>query len=170
MKIEQNAVVTVSYNLETSESGQEKVFLEKTSAETPFVFLFGNGGLIQGFETQIAGMSAGDKFAFDIDPANGYGTFDLNAIVPVPKEAFNGPDGTIDLSVIQVGKMLPMMDNEGHHLQGKVLEITDSAVKMDFNHPLAGKNLHFSGEVISIRQATEDEIAHGHVHDGTHGH
>jgi FKBP-type peptidyl-prolyl cis-trans isomerase SlyD len=65
--------------------------------------------------------------------------------------------------------MVPMSDNDGNHLRGKILEITDEHIKMDFNHPLAGTDLHFSIEVLDVREATDEEIDHGHVH-GEHGH
>ncbi|HEY6161907.1 MAG TPA: peptidylprolyl isomerase, partial [Bacteroidia bacterium] len=65
--------------------------------------------------------------------------------------------------------VLPMVDNKGNHLQGKVTEISLTEVKMDFNHPMAGKDLHFTGEVLEVRDATQEELAHGHVH-GPGGH
>lgn len=75
----------------------------------------------------------------------------------------------MDTEIIKVGNLVPMVDGEGNHLQGKVEQITDKFVKMDFNHPLAGKDLHFVGTVGTIREATSDEISHGHVH-GPGGH
>ena len=170
MKIEKSTVVTLNYELHTSKNKQEKTFVEKTSTENPFVFLFGTGGLIQDFEKNISGLSVGEKFSFDIEAMNAYGNFDMEAIVKIPKDAFQGPDGKPDLNTLVVGKIVPMMDNEGHHLQGKILEVNEADVLMDFNHPLAGKDLHFSGEVLNIREATSEEIAHGHVHDGKHHH
>jgi FKBP-type peptidyl-prolyl cis-trans isomerase SlyD len=71
--------------------------------------------------------------------------------------------------MFQVGAMIPMSDSEGNHMQGKIVEVDEENVKMDFNHPLAGTDLHFQGEILDIREATEDELAHGHVH-GEHGH
>ena len=71
--------------------------------------------------------------------------------------------------MFQVGAVVPMSDNEGNHLRGNIIEVTPEYVKMDFNHPLAGTDLHFSGEILSVRDATQDEIAHGHAH-GPGGH
>jgi FKBP-type peptidyl-prolyl cis-trans isomerase SlyD len=71
--------------------------------------------------------------------------------------------------MFNLGALVPMSDNEGNQLRGRIIEVDDENVKMDFNHPLAGTALHFSGEIISVRAANEDEIAHGHVH-GEHGH
>ena len=75
----------------------------------------------------------------------------------------------MDEENVKVGVTLPMVDNEGNRLYGKVQEITAEYVKMDFNHPLAGQDLHFKGEVLEIREATEEELAHGHAH-GPHDH
>src|SRR4030067_476856 len=76
----------------------------------------------------------------------------------------NGEDGQLDSETIAVGKNVPMVDNEGHRLWGKVLEISLENIRMDFNHPLAGKVLHFNGEVLDTRAATTEELEHGHVH------
>ena len=70
---------------------------------------------------------------------------------------------------IQVGVSVPMSDNEGNHMRGKVLEITPEFVRMDFNHPLAGTDLQFEGKILEVREATQDELAHGHAH-GPGGH
>lgn len=71
--------------------------------------------------------------------------------------------------MLTVGNFVPMQDNEGNPLEGKIVEVNSEHVKMDFNHPLAGKTLHFTGKIVDLRDATEDELNHGHVH-GPHGH
>jgi FKBP-type peptidyl-prolyl cis-trans isomerase SlyD len=166
MKIENNTVVSVNYNLSIKGTGEQ---VEQTSKEQPFVFLFGSGGLLPDFESNLSGKQAGDSFDFFIDAANGYGTRDEQHVVMIPIEAFQGEDGKLDDENVKVGVTLPMVDNEGNRLYGQVLEINAEHVKMDFNHPLAGQDLHFKGEVLEVRQATEEEISHGHVH-GPHGH
>ena len=98
-------------------------------------------------------------------PEDAYGPVIDNAIVHVPKNIFE-IDGKIDENILQVGNMVPMMDKEGRRLNGKILEIEDEVVKMDFNHPMAGEDLHFQGEVTEVRDATEEELNHGHVHQG----
>ena len=90
-------------------------------------------------------------------------------MVNIPKEAFKNSDGTIEKDVLVIGKTVPMVDQEGNHLQGVVDEITELHVKMDFNHPLAGQTLHFVGSVAEVRGATAEELSHGHVH-GPGGH
>jgi FKBP-type peptidyl-prolyl cis-trans isomerase SlyD len=166
MKIDNKTVVSVNYNLSIKGSGEQ---VEQTSKEQPFVFLFGSGGLLPDFEKNLKDKQAGDTFDFFIDAANGYGTRDEQHVVMIPIEAFQGEDGKLDDENVKVGVTLPMVDNEGNRLYGQVLEINEEHVKMDFNHPLAGQDLHFKGEVLDVRTATEDEIAHGHVH-GEHGH
>lgn len=166
MKIGKNAVVSVNYNLSLKGTGEQ---VEQTSKEQPFVFLFGAGNLLPDFENNLANKQVGDSFDFFIDAANGYGLRDEQHVVMIPIEAFQGEDGKLDEENVKVGVTLPMVDNEGNRLYGQVLEINAEHVKMDFNHPLAGADLHFKGEVLEVREATADEIAHGHVH-GPHGH
>lgn len=166
MIIEKNSVVSVNYLLSLKETGEK---VEETSKENPFVFIFGTGGLLEDFEGNLQGKKIGDSFDFFVDHKRGYGVRDEQHLVMIPIEAFLGEDGTFDKENVKVGVTLPMTDNEGNRLYGMVMEITPENVKMDFNHPLAGKDLHFKGEVLEIRKATEDELAHGHVH-GEHGH
>ena len=168
MNIENKKVVSVNYHLTVKEKELEKL-VEKTDKNNPFVFLFGEGGLLEAFESNLKGKKVGDTFDFFIDYENGYGPREEEHLVKIPLEAFKAEDGTLDDSSIQVGKTLPMVDNEGHKLQGIVKEITSEYVKMDFNHPLAGQNLHFVGEVLEVRNATAEELSHGHVH-GAGGH
>jgi len=166
MTIEKNTVVSVNYNLSLKETGEQ---VEQTSKEHPFVFLYGAGGLLEDFETNLRGKKSGDTFDFFIDHKRGYGVRDEQHIVMIPINAFLGEDGKLDDANVKVGVTLPMVDNDGNRLYGNVLEITAEYVKMDFNHPLAGKDLHFKGEILEVRVATEEELAHGHVH-GPHGH
>lgn len=166
MIVENNKVVSVNYNLSIKGTGEQ---VEQTSKEHPFVFLFGVGGLLEDFENNLKGKKAGDQFDFFIEHSRGYGVRDEQHVVMIPIDAFLGEDGKLDAENVKVGVTLPMVDNDGNRLYGNVLEITAEFVKMDFNHPLAGKDLHFKGEVLEVRAATPDELAHGHVH-GEHGH
>ena len=166
MVIDTNKVVSVDYTL--SVKGTEEQ-IEQTSKEQPFVFLYGAGGLLEDFENNLKGKKAGDTFDFFIDHARGYGVRDEQHVVMIPMEAFLGEDEKFDEENVKIGVTLPMVDNDGNRLYGKVEEITQEHVKMDFNHPLSGQDLHFKGEVLEVRAATEEELAHGHVH-GEHGH
>ena len=86
----------------------------------------------------------------------------VNFIVDIPKNIFEGPD--VPKDILQVGASLPMQDQEGNPMDGTVMEIGDETVKMDFNHPLAGEALNFKGSVVAIRDASQEELDHGHVH------
>lgn len=169
MTIEKNKVVKLSYNLHAGIKGEEKQFIERTNPADPFVFLAGAGGLVVAFENNLLGLKANDKFDFFISAEDAYGAFDMEAIVSVPKEIFK-VNGSIDENMLQVGKQIPMSDEQGNHITGKVLEVGNTDVRMDFNHPLAGKELHFTGEILSVRQATPEELDHGHAHEGPHHH
>lgn len=168
MKIEQNKVVTLSYELHSTDERKQKVLIERTDSANPFVFIFGMGNLIPSFEENVSGLSVGDKFAFSIEAEEGYGPVDKDAIVDIPIDVFK-QDGIIMMDILKIGSMLPMSDNEGNRMDGKIIAVTGEAVTLDFNHPLAGRPLHFSGEVVEVRDASPEELDHGHVH-GAGGH
>ncbi|MDU0368768.1 peptidylprolyl isomerase [Hymenobacter endophyticus] len=169
-QISENKVVTITYDLSVTDENQEKVLVESAEEDAPMVFLYGMSGLPDEFERQLSGKQAGDSFTFSLTPEQAYGDYDAQAVVEIPKNVFE-IDGQIDEEMLQVGNFLPMADNQGHHMQGKVVEIGDSAVKMDFNHPLAGMVMHFDGKVADVRDATREELDHGHVHgEGGHHH
>ncbi|MBG8556258.1 FKBP-type peptidyl-prolyl cis-trans isomerase [Hymenobacter guriensis] len=169
-QISENKVVTITYDLSVTDENQEKVLVESAEADAPMVFLFGQSGLPEEFENQLNGKQAGDTFTFSLTPEQAYGDYDQQAVVEIPKNVFE-IDGQLDNEMLQVGNFLPMADNQGNHMQGKIVEITDEVVKMDFNHPLAGMVMHFDGKVAAVRDATREELDHGHVHgEGGHHH
>ena len=84
-------------------------------------------------------------------------------MVDIPLRSFE-VDGKIDDTMIQVGKSIPMRDQSGNRMTGRITQVEKEMLTMDFNHPLAGADLHFNGKVVEIREATEDELQHGHVH------
>jgi FKBP-type peptidyl-prolyl cis-trans isomerase SlyD len=168
--ISENKVVTITYDLSVTDENQEKVLVESAEADAPMVFLFGMSGLPDEFERQLNGKQPGDAFSFSLTPEQAYGDYDQQAVVDIPKNVFE-IDGKIDEEMLQVGNFLPMADNQGHHMQGKIVEIGDETVKMDFNHPLAGMMMHFDGKVADVREASQEELDHGHVHgEGGHHH
>lgn len=169
MKITTNSVVSVTYKLSSKVEGGEEKFLEYANSNAPLVFIFGVGGMIAGFETNLNGLAVGDKFDFSVNPEDGYGENHADNIIQLPVEAFKNEKGEIQRELLQVGKAIPMQDNEGHHMNGVITKVGINEVTMDFNHPLAGQYLHFEGEVLEVRIATPDELAHGHVH-GAGGH
>lgn len=168
MTITDDKAVTVNYYLTASKNNAPEELIEETSKDHPFVFLFGYGSVLPDFESNLSGKSKGDKFDFKISAKNGYGDFEKDYVVSIDKAAFF-VDGKFDDSRVKVGHDLEMSDADGNPLMGRVISITDAAVEMDFNHPLAGYELHFIGEVLDVRDATPEELDHGHVH-GPGGH
>ncbi len=168
MTISDQKVVSITYDLSVTDENQQKVLVERAEAEEPMVFLFGHSGLPEEFENQLQGKNTGDAFSFSLTPEQAYGEYDEQALVEVPKQVFE-IDGQLDAQMLEPGNFLPMADNEGNHLQAKVVEVRDEAVLMDFNHPLAGMVMHFDGRIQDVREATADELAHGHAH-GAGGH
>jgi FKBP-type peptidyl-prolyl cis-trans isomerase SlyD len=156
MEIARNKFVTLSYELRLNDAAGELV--EKTDANNPLAFLFGAGKMLQMFEDKLEGLKTGEEFKFELKPEEAYGEVNPQAIVDLPKNIFE-VNGTIDESLLTPGNQVPMQDAQGNRLNGIVLEVTDDIVKMDFNHPLAGDTLFFSGSVLEVREATEDEIA-----------
>lgn len=168
MNIAKDKVVSVNYNLSVSRDNQPEELVEQTSNEHPFVFLYGREGTLPEFERQLDGKQKGDRFDFNITAEDGYGAREESNVIRIPRGAFE-IDGAFDSNRVKVGAEVPMQDSEGNTLVGKVLSISDKEVEMDFNHPLAGYKLHFRGEVLDVRNATSEELSHGHVH-GPHGH
>ncbi len=166
MKVEKNTVVSLSYRL--TENDADGNLIEEVQAQEPFVFLFGGGNLIPGFEANVNNLTAGDAFAFTVLSADAYGAFDIQSVVNLPLSIFH-KDGVLDTEICQIGNVVPMRNDQGQQFSGTITAISDSEVTMDFNHPLAGKDLHFKGTVVSVRKATEEELQHGHVHHG-HSH
>jgi len=165
MIIQSNRVVALTYDLYTKESGQE-VFVEKADEQNPLVFLFGVGMMLPKFEENLAGLNIGDLYDFYLTAEDAYGLKDENAITELPLDMFG------EMEMPEVGSILPLQDNEGNQFRARVNELTESAVIVDLNHPMAGQDLHFIGKIISVRAATEEELAHGHAHglDGHAGH
>ena len=163
MIIAKNTVVGVHYQLDVD--GQKI----DASGEQPLVYLHGHGMMIPGFEKQLAGLKAGDKYNFQVSAAEGYGGFNQNAVVELDKQIFL-VDGSMSTEVFE-GAQLQLTNQDGQPMVGIVQKIGDDKVTMDFNHQLAGKELNFSGTIDSLREATEEEISHGHVHGpGGHNH
>ena len=174
MKIEQNNVVEFCYELEVD--GQ---VVDQTTKERPLDYIHGTGSLLPKLEAAIEGMEPGDRFDVTLSPADGYGEVDPSRILDLPKSAFE-VNGEVREDLLVPGNTIPMLNSMGGVVPGVVLEVTPETVKMDLNHRMAGKTLHFTGEVISVREATEKELTEGlhgeYVHTcggcggGCHGH
>ena len=166
MTIAQNKVVAVHYTL--NEGTAEGQLVESTTGGEPLAFIYGVGMMIKAFEDNLAGLKIGDTFAFGIPAAEAYGEYDETALVEVPKQIFEH-DGKIPDGLLEVGNVLPLQDQEGHRMQGMVAWVGLDKVKLDFNHPMAGVDLFFTGHVEGVREADASELEHGHVH-GAGGH
>jgi FKBP-type peptidyl-prolyl cis-trans isomerase SlyD len=167
MQITNEKVVTLSYELTVTDADGQKELIETVENDDPMAFIQGMSGLPEAFEENIEGLSAGDKFEFSIPAEEGYGEFDPTAIVELPKEIFK-VDGEFVEEMLEVGNYLPMTDDSGNQLNGRIISVENEFVKMDFNHPLVGKEMYFKGTIMEVREATQSEIDHGHVH-GTGG-
>jgi FKBP-type peptidyl-prolyl cis-trans isomerase SlyD len=165
MNIQPKSVVALTYDLYTTENGEE-VFVEQASKDNPLVFLFGTGMMLPKFEENLSGLASGENYDFHLSAADAYGEKDENAVTELPLDMFQNMD------VPELDSILPLQDNQGNQFRARVTEVTDSAVVVDLNHPMAGQNLHFKGVILEVREATKDELNHGHAHgiDGHSGH
>lgn len=134
--------------------------VETVKAESPLQFVYGTGFLLPAFEANLAGLGKGDPFAFRLDAANAYGEVIPDAVVELPKEVFM-VDGKIEDGMLEIGNQLPMSDNQGNRLVGVVKAVGNDSVTMDFNHPMAGKALEFSGTIVEVREATPEDMMTG---------
>lgn len=155
MKVQNDKVVAVSYALEV-----EGQIADKSAPGAPLEYIHGTGMLLPKFEAALQDKEPGDAFDFVLSPEDGYGKYDPSYVIDLPKTAF-AIDGKVREEFLVVGRTIPMLNQAGQVVQGTVREVTDSSVKMDFNHPMAGKTLHFTGKVESVRSATEKELTEG---------
>jgi FKBP-type peptidyl-prolyl cis-trans isomerase SlyD len=167
-QITDNTVVTLTYELRVSDENGDETLVETAESDEPMLFMFGRSGLPEKFEDALRGKQPGDAFEITLAPEEGYGEYDDDMLVTLPRDTF-AVEGQVDEDMLQVGNYLPMSDQEGNHMQGRIDALEGDAVRMDFNHPLAGMTMHFRGRVETVRAATAEEIDHGHVH-GPGGH
>jgi FKBP-type peptidyl-prolyl cis-trans isomerase SlyD len=156
MKIENNKLVSVIYELR--EGNVDGRVLETVEVKMPLSFIFGTGKLLPSFESNLDSLSKGDKFGFMLNAADAYGERREEMMVNVPISVFQN-EGKIDDSICYVGNNVPMMDSSGNPLEGMINEISDTFVRMDFNHPMAGVDLWFTGSVLDVREPSEDDLA-----------
>ncbi|HJM23438.1 MAG TPA: peptidylprolyl isomerase [Candidatus Thalassarchaeum sp.] len=158
--VEQNSVVSVMYTGTFPDSGE--VF-DTNVNQPPLVFLVGHGNIIEGFEQEILGAAVGDVREFTLTPEMAYGHRDEAAVQPIPRSQF--PEGM----ELEVGRVVGAQSDQGP-VQFTVVEINDDIVIVDLNHQMAGYTLHFSVEIVEIREATSEELEHGHAHGPGHHH
>jgi len=149
--------IVVAYQLSSVLDGGHKKLEEKTTDEEPFVFLSGYGIALPAFESRIVSLAKGDNFDFTLQPEEAFGSYDAGHIIDVDRGVFT-INGHFDHEHISKGALVPLTNEDGNHFLGRVLDIDDNVVKMDLNHPLAGKQLNFTGTIIESRDATDEEI------------
>ena len=157
--------IAVEYNLYKDTATGE--LIESTEGKEPLAFLSGLGQMIPEFEANITGLNEGDTFSFGIKSENAYGTRKEEAVIELAQDMFMNEGKMIP--EVEVGNVLPLQDENGNVIPGKILAINESTVTVDVNHLLADQDLHFTGKIVEMRNATAEEIEHRHVH-GAHGH
>lgn len=149
--------VTVAYELYADNEKGIHELIEKAPAEHPFQFISGMGVALDAFEAKVAQLSAGEKFDFVLSVDEAYGPYVQEHVLELDKQMFC-IDGRFDKNVIYPGNVIPLVNADGNRFQGLILEVKEDKVVVDLNHPLSGKALHFKGEVVVSRQATDEEI------------
>src|SRR5574344_608078 len=155
MKIDKNKVIELTYELEV-----DGKIVDKANKERPLDYIHGTHMLIPRFEEELDGKEPGNTFEFTLSPAEGYGEYEMAKKFDLPMDSFM-VDGKVMTDFLVVGQTIPMMNGSGQVVQGTIAEVKENAVTMDFNHPMAGKTLHFKGEVLTVRDATEKELNNG---------
>ena len=155
MKIEKNRVAVVLYDLEV-----DGAVVDRATEERPLDYIHGTHMLIPRFEEALEGLSEGDAFDFTLSPEEGYGPYEEERRIDVSKNAFM-VRGELREDLMQPGRVVPMIGRDGSVVNATVIAVKDEGVTLDFNHPMAGKTLHFTGSVLSVREATEKELTEG---------
>ncbi len=160
MSFKENQVVTINFTLK-DEKGN---VIEATSKEQPFAFISGNRQILPELETKVSEMLIGSKKTIVLEPENAYGIYKDTSIQTVNRTDF--PEGT----KLEVGMGFIADTPDGQQMPFTIKNIEDENIMIDFNHPLAGRTLTFEVELMDMRDATTDELAHGHVHGPGHHH
>ncbi len=151
--IAKDSAVFFNYTLTDAEGN----VLDKSPEGQPLAYLHGHSNIIPGLEKQLEGKVVGDKLTAVVEPAEAYGEYHEENVQSIPREHFQGIDN------LQVGMQL-QSEAEGQLILVTVKEVSEDSVTIDGNHPLAGKQLTFDVEITNVREASEEEIAHGHIH------
>ncbi|MEJ2593865.1 MAG: FKBP-type peptidyl-prolyl cis-trans isomerase [bacterium] len=186
MRIENNTVARIAYKIHAGNHDGE--LIEYADESNPRSMIFGHDKVIPGFETHVMGKQAGEPLEFTLHPDQAFGNYRSELVIKVPKQAFM-VDGKLREDLLILGNEINMMDNNGNPARGRVVQVNEGDVTMDFNHPLAGKSLFISGKVMSVRAVSEEDLqpkggccgggcgcgsgseehAHDHGHDHHHG-
>ncbi len=159
MKVDDGQVISMHYTLHVD--GQ---VVDSSEGSEPLQFIQGMGHIIPGLEHQLYDMKIGDSKKVVVAPKDGYGESDAEAFMDVPRDSFP-PDVPLT-----IGTELELCDQSDHPVYARIENVDDANIRLNMNHPLAGKELHFEVKIADIRQATDEEISHGHVHTSEHNH
>jgi len=160
MTVKKDAVVEMHYTLK-NDAGD---VIDSSQGKEPMPFIQGHGNIIPGLEKALEGMKVGESCDVSVNPEDGYGEHHAEAIQEIPKEALQGIDN------LEIGMQLESQDEQGNPFVVHVQSINEDTVTVDANHPLAGATLHFNVSIEKVREATKDELEHGHVHSGSCSH
>ncbi len=153
MQIADKKVASIHYTLKDDEG----VTIDTSEGQAPLDYLHGALNLVPGLEAELTGKSVGDKLSVVVEPEQGYGDVDPLLIQQLPRDAFGGVDQ------LEVGMEFHAETQDGHQVV-EVIAVEGDTVTINGNHPLAGVRLHFDVEVVGVREPTEEELTHGHVH------
>jgi FKBP-type peptidyl-prolyl cis-trans isomerase SlyD len=155
--VQDGQVVGMEYTLHV-----DGEILDSSKDHGPMEYLHGSGNIIPGLERELTGMGIGESKKVIVAPVDGYGEFDSNALVHVMRSQI--PENI----PMVLGTEIQVTDQQGHEMTARIDGVEDDSVRLDFNHPLAGKELKFDVKIVSLREPTEEELDHGHVHGGEH--
>jgi len=160
LMIGKHSVVSIHYTLR-DDAGE---VMDSSEGREPLAYLHGENNLIPGLESELQGKTAGAKFQATIEPKDAYGEINEDFIQTISRQMFQGVEN------VEPGMTFVAQGEGGHQRQVRVVEVEGDDVTIDANHPMAGKTLHFDVEVMEVREATPQELEHGHVHAGGHNH
>ena len=157
--IEENRIITLTYELR--DGGIDGELMERMDARYPFIFLFGTGKLLKSFEENLRGLSSDDSFEFILSAEEAYGRWNALNVLKIPRADFNRASDVPD-DYIKLENRVNLTDDEGLRHNGKIIGITDTEIEVDFNHIMVDKDLHFKGAVLTIREASVNELVEQH--------
>lgn len=159
LKIQDGQVVSMDYTLHVDDE-----VVDSSAGRGPLEFIQGTGSIIPGLERELYGMIVGDNKKVSVAPADAYGEMDNEAYIEVPRAEF--PDNI----PLEKGIEIQVRDQSGHPMYARIESFNEETIKLNFNHPLAGKTLNFDVTIVGVRDATAEELSHGHVHGAGHEH
>lgn len=158
MQVAKDKVVFITY---TITSLDDQMVIEHIPASKPYGFLYGNHFVLPAMEEKLLGLAVGDSFDFILPPQEAFGEYDEEGVVVFPISEFL--QSNFPQEYLKIGEIVPLQDEEGYPVDAVITEIDDEFVTLDFNHPLAGRTLHYQGKILDIREATTEELTQGIV-------